>query len=191
MVTAAGMTADQATDYLSSMGIDAEVKEHDTTATERQEQVGYRPVETGPAEFTSAVSYFGPDGQIRTGQVHYAAQGYSYEPITVPATATKQNKAFSLEVTSAHKKSGGGFKFSNASHGGGSKAPRSSGGGGKGKGGGGGKSPKAATPKKATIQKQQTLSEAKDSIKDRSDVYHDINLALEKQEDKLDDIQNK
>ena len=191
MVTAAGMTADQATDYLSSMGIDAEVKEHDTTATEQQEQIGYKPVATGPAEFTSAVSYFGPDGQIRTGTVHYAAQGYSYEPIMVPATATKENKAFSLEVTSAHKKSGGGFKFSNASHGGGSKAPRSSGGGGKGKGGGGGKSPKAATPKKATVQKQQTLSEAKDSINDRSDVYHDINLALEKQEDKLDDIQDK
>mgnify|MGYP007101832150 CR=1 FL=1 len=62
------------------------------------------------------------------------------------------------------------------------KSPR----GGGGKSGGGGGSSKAKTP---TTVKAQTLSEAKDSITDRSDVYHDINLALEKQEDKLDDIQ--
>ena len=34
MVNAAGMTAAQATDYLASMGVDAEVIEEDTTAEE-------------------------------------------------------------------------------------------------------------------------------------------------------------
>ena len=50
-------------------------------------------------------------------------------------------------------------------------------------GGGGGKD------KKPTTVKPQKLSEAKKSINDRSDVYHDINLELQKQEDILDDIQ--
>ena len=55
-----------------------------------------------------------------------------------------------------------------------------------GKKGGGGGSSKAKTP--STV-KTQTPSEAKTSITDRSDPYHDVNLALENQEDLLDDIQ--
>jgi hypothetical protein len=60
-------------------------------------------------------------------------------PATETATDTKENSAFSLKVTSAHKSSGGGFKFSQAKNGGGSAGNnrRSGGGGGKGKGGGG------------------------------------------------------
>ena len=145
MVNAAGMTAEQATDYLASMGVDAEVIEHDTTATENQTAIGYRPVETGPQTFTDTVSYFGPDGQIQTGQVHYAATGYSYEAIPIENQAEKQNKSFSLEVKSAKKASGGGFKYRNASAG--NKGGSGKKGGGK-KGGGGG-SGKAKEPNKA------------------------------------------
>lgn len=145
MVNAAGMTAEQATDYLASMGVDAEVIEHDTTATENQTAIGYRPVETGPQTFTDTVSYFGPDGQIQTGQVHYAATGYSYEAIPIENQAEKQNKSFSLEVKSAKKASGGGFKYRNASAG--NKGGSGKKGGGK-KGGGGGGS-KAKEPNKA------------------------------------------
>lgn len=145
MVNAAGMTAEQATDYLASMGVDAEVIEHDTTATENQTAIGYRPVETGPQTFTDTVSYFGPDGQIQTGQVHYAATGYSYEAIPIENQAEKQNKSFSLEVKSAKKASGGGFKYRNASAG--NKGGSGKKGGGK-KGGGGGSS-KAKEPNKA------------------------------------------
>ena len=54
---------------------------------------------------------------------------------------------------------------------------------------GGKSSGSGAKSKNPTTVKPQKLSEAKDSIKDRSDVYHDINLELQKQEDKLDDIQ--
>ncbi len=191
MVNAAGMTADQATDYLSSMGIDAVVKEHDTSTTQTTQQVGYTPKQSGQVLIEQPVAYIGPDGLVHNDTVRYYATGVTYEPQTISTPAIKENKAFSLEVTSAHKKSGGGFKFQQASHGGGSKALKSSGGGG-GKGGGGkGSSPKSSTPKKATQQKPQKLSDDKKTIDDRSDVYHDVNLALEKQEDKLDDIQRK
>ena len=143
MVNAAGMTAEQATDYLASMGVDAEVIEHDTTATENQTAIGYRPVETGPQTFTDTVSYFGPDGQIQTGQVHYAATGYSYEAIPIENQAEKQNKSFSLQVKSAKKASGGGFKYRNASAG--NKGGGKKGGGKKG----GGSSGKTKEPNKA------------------------------------------
>ena len=145
MVNAAGMTADQATDYLASMGVDAEVVEHDATATENQTAIGYRPVETGPQTFTDTVSYFGPDGQIQTGQVHYAATGYSYEAVPIENQAEKQNKSFSLEVKSAKKSSGGGFKYKNASAGNKGGSGKKGGGGKGGKGGSG----KAKEPNKA------------------------------------------
>ena len=97
--------------------------------------------------------------------------------------------AYAIKSITKNGSSGGNITKRHAS------APsRSSGrssGGGRGGGGGRGSSPKTATPKQPTQVKPQTLSEAKNSIDDRSDVYHDINLALEKQEDKLDDIQNK
>jgi len=89
MVNAAGMTQEQATNYLSDMGVDATVIEHDTSATENQTAIGYEPVETGPQRFSETVSYFDPYGQIQTGEVHYAATGYSYEPITVENQSEK------------------------------------------------------------------------------------------------------
>ncbi len=183
LVNAAGMTADQATDYLSSMGIDAKVTEHSNDTTETQEIIGSDPVENNgyiPYDYT-----FLNGNQVEHVTGNMMVPGYYYRPRYQTVTGIKQNKAFSLQVESAHKKSGGGFKFSNASHGGGSKAPKSSGKGG-GKGGGG----KGST-KKPTVIKTQQLSEAKSSITDRSDVYHDVNLALKEQEDKLDDIENK
>jgi hypothetical protein len=41
MVTAAGMTAQQATDYLASMGVDAEVIETKSQGTETKQQTGW------------------------------------------------------------------------------------------------------------------------------------------------------
>jgi len=72
-----------------------------------------------------------------------------YTPTTETVTDAKENSAFSLKVTSAHKSSGGGFKFKNASNGGGSKGAKRRAGsgkkGGRGKKGGGGKG-KSAQP---------------------------------------------
>jgi len=58
----------------------------------------------------------------------------------------KENKAFSLKITSAKKSSGGGFKYRNASAG--NKGGGKKGGSGGKKGGGGGGS-KAKEPNKA------------------------------------------
>ena len=101
-----------------------------------------------------------------------------------------QNTSLTIPVIKGSKYTGG---FHLGSVGGGrvtGTTPKTSGGSGRG-GGGKGSSPKTSTPKKATQQKPQNLSEDKETIEDRSDVYHDVNLALEKQEDKLDDIQRK
>jgi hypothetical protein len=81
----------------------------------------------------------------------YQTYSARYTPNTSVITDTKENSAFSLKVTSAHKSSGGGFKYSQASHGGGAKHPTSKGSGGKGgggKGGGGGKAPEPDTSQK-------------------------------------------
>ena len=139
MVTAAGMTAQQATDYLSSMGVDAEVIEQKTDGTEKKQITGYH----GEANNTQIpYDFVYMNG---TSLEHYKgniiAPGVNYVPDTETVTDTKENSAFSLKVTSAHKSSGGNFKFSQAKNGGGSKgASRRSGGGSgrKGRGGGGG-----------------------------------------------------
>ena len=142
MVNAAGMSAEQATDYLASMGVDAVVKENTATTEETQESIGYVPTRVLGEPLSQDITYLGSDGLPHEGHVNYQAAGYVYEPQPISETATKESKAFSLEVTSAHKKSGGGFKYQNASHGGGSK-------GGGGKKGGGGSGGKAKEPNKA------------------------------------------
>lgn len=149
MVNAAGMSAEQATDYLASMGVDAVVKENTATAEETQESIGYVPTRVLGEPLSQDITYLGSDGLPHEGHVNYQAAGYIYEPQPISETATKESKAFSLEVTSAHKKSGGGFKYQNASHGGGSKGGSGKKGGGGGKKGGGGGSSKVKEPNKA------------------------------------------
>jgi len=112
-------------------------------------------------------------------------------PVYRPKTLTEvvegsvQSAATALEVIGAHKSSGGKISSYNKPA---ARAGRTPSKGGGKKGGGGGS--KGST-KKPTVIKPQQLSEAKSSITDRSDVYHDVNLALKEQEDKLDDIENK
>jgi len=148
MVNAAGMSAEQATDYLASMGVDAVVKENTATTEETQESIGYVPTRVLGEPLSQDITYLGSDGLPHEGHVNYQAAGYIYEPQPISETATKESKAFSLEVTSAHKKSGGGFKYQNASHGGGSKGGSGKKSGGGKKGGGGGSS-KVKEPNKA------------------------------------------
>ena len=83
--------------------------------------------------------------------ITFTTYSSQYTPTTEEVTDTKENSAFSLKVTSAHKSSGGKFKFTQAKNGGGSKgAARRSGGGKKGGGGGGGKAAKPNTSQKET-----------------------------------------
>lgn len=117
MVNAAGMTAQQATDYLSSMGVDANVEEK--TIQKHSTVAGY----------TAIVSDSGP-AYDATGEPH-PVSSVSYIPNLTPITG--EETVTSLEVTSANKSSGGNIKHSgsNAANGGGR------GGGGRGGGGGG------------------------------------------------------
>lgn len=158
LVNAAGMTAEQATAYLASMGVDAEVVEE-------------------PNVTTDTVEYQGSDSSLKP---NYAVAKYpsffgstyrtmvTYDEVVTPTAVTetveKENTAVALKVTSANKSSGGNFKHSNSSSGSGTKKKKS--------GGGGGSSKKTPTP-----AKQQKVSSESDVV----DRYHTTN-------EKLDDL---
>ena len=186
MINAAGMTAQQATDYLASMGVDAEVIEQKTEGTETKQITGYH----GEANNTQIPYDFvymnGTNLEHYTGSI--TAPGVNYVPDTETVTDTKENSAFSLKVTSAHKSSGGNFKFSQAKNGGGSKgSSRRSGGGGKGRGGGGGG--KGGKGKAQEPDKSQ--KDPKKLMEDTRDIYHDINIELQQIDRRLDRVQKK
>ena len=181
MVSATFKTAKQATDYLASMGIDAEVIQQDINAEELQQTTDY------DAEFSpkKAVFHF-PDGGTHlkgnSGRAYinadtdiapipqavddeYIAQSLIHRAKTRDNYNIKQHKAFSLRVTSANKKSGGDLKFKHKT----TDIPAakgSKGGGGGGEGGGGGSKPDTS---KKDLNKP---------IKDSRDRYHDVNIKL-------------
>ena len=185
IVNAAGMTAQQATDYLASMGVDAEVIEQKTEGTETKQVTGYH----GEANNTQIPYDFvymnGTSLEHYTGSI--TAPGVNYVPDTETVTDTKENSAFSLKVTSAHKSSGGNFKFSQAKNGGGSKGAsrRSGGSGGKGRGGGGGGG------KGKTQEPDKSQKDPKKLMEDTRDIYHDINIELQQIDRRLDRVQKK
>lgn len=113
LINAAGMTAEQATNYLASMGIDAEVEQ--ITVPEEQTYSGATAhVDSIPFSWNLPL----------LGSGNGSVPSISYETYDIPADTTKT--ATALRVKSAKKSSGGGFKINNSS------------GGGKGSGGGGG-----------------------------------------------------
>lgn len=128
MVNSAGMSAAQAEAYLASMGIDAEVEEQTTEADEVQETASFEPVLTPQTRQGSATTIVGDEPQ--PVPLDYEVYGVDYQPVPDSITNKKQNKSFTLKVTSAHKSSGGNFKYTNSNHGGGN-------GGNSGKKGGG------------------------------------------------------
>lgn len=160
MVNAAGMTADQATSYLASMGVDADVVTEPVT-------------ETDPVTYVNAVPTVSWSGGIGTHPAtgfptlyRFPSVGYSLQPTTLETT--KQTTGMALRVTSASKSSGGGIKHS------GSNAAQSAPSSG---GGGGSSAPKYAEKKNDsdktryhTIQNQlEDLSASYDSISDAAD----------------------
>ena len=184
MVTAAGMTAQQVTDYLSSMGVDAEVVEQKSQGTETKTQTGWESTLVPNTQIGEVpiVSGTGGETTITPMPITFTTYSSQYTPTTEEVTDTKENSAFSLKVISAHKSSGGKFKFNQAKNGGGSKGTaRRSGGGKKGGGGGGGKAAKPNTSQKET----------KEPLKNQVDLYHDINIELGDLNRKLDNTQKK
>lgn len=121
LINSAEMTADQATDYLASMGVDAEVKEVPTTTTDNKTYMGASPIiEDTPFIGTNPLT-----GREQT----YHFPRVRYEAVPMETEETKTTTATTLQVTSARKASGGNFKYKNSSPASGTKKPKSSSGG--------------------------------------------------------------
>ena len=153
MVNAAGLTAEQAQEYLASMGIDAEVETKtqetpETPAYNLTPNVSTRPIHYTPIRMTDTGT---SDGTPSMATATVPVVTYT----STPVHTTRRTGGTSLKVTSAKKSSGGGFKFKNSTNGGGSGGSKGKGGGGGGGGGGG-----------SEIQKKD-LSKA-----DRGNRYH-------------------
>ena len=156
MVNRTAMTVDQATAYLASMGVDAEVVEETTTTDDKQEHHGFdSTLQRNVAYVRYPIRY----GEMAFGT--YTAPMITYDEVITPTVSeeisTKENTAVALKVTSANKSSGGGFKHKNSTN---------ASGNGKKSGGGGSKSEKAPTP-----AKKQAVSKTFD-VTDR---YHTVN----------------
>ena len=143
LVNAAGMTAQEATDYLASMGVDAEVETVETEATDKHEY-------TGAKATVNTESVKGTD-PITGNEITYNVPSISYEEVPLDTESTKKETAFALKVTSATKSSGGGFKYKNSSNGGGTKGSGS----GKKNSGGGNKKAKTENKKSASGEKER------------------------------------
>ena len=167
MVTAASMTAQQATDYLASMGVDAQVIQQKTTAQDNVQYTGAEATVT-----TQEVESVNPSN----GQpVTYRIPSIYYKTVPADGVETKQSTAFALKVVSAHKTSGGGFKYKQSANGAGAKgqARRKA------------EAEKAAKAQKAAnkSQKDNTNTSTKDfkkPVQAQKDLYHDINIEIKK-----------
>lgn len=155
MVNAAGMTAQQAQDYLSSMGVDAEVIEEPVTT----EETVATSLEATPG--TVSQEYIVPSGTDGTGTTTMTATfptvSYSAEPVP----GEKETVGTALRVTSASKSSGGNVKHSgsNAANGGGG------GRGGRRRGGGGG----GRSARRNAVQQQEASAERYHVVKNQAE----------------------
>ena len=164
LVNAAGMTAQQATDYLATMGVDATVK---TVEKEEEEKHKYAGAEANVT--TQEVTGVDP---LTGGEVTYSIPSVTYTEKPLETTGEKQTKATALEVTSANKSSGGGFKFENSNSGG------STGGG----GGGGGSESKPAKKIKRTHKSDvvERYKKINDAIDDMTDALEKANMETDR-----------
>ena len=169
LVNAANMTAQQATDYLASMGIDAEVKETQVESEDSREFTDVKP-EITPHEVQGIDPVTGEP-------VTYNFPGVSYTAVPSETTNTSTTTATALEVKSATKSSGGGFKISNnKTSGAKSNTARSS-----RRGGGGGRRAERRDTRRLTrrdIAKEKISNKERDKERER---YVEIN-------DKIDDV---
>lgn len=154
LVNDAHLTADEATDYLSSMGIDAEVVEDHSQMQQNSTYMGAKATithETGTASLP-----------LSGAPLKWDIPSVEYEPQKVPTTATVEGGGFSLKVKSAKKSSGGNIKHVGSNAG----TPASSK---KGGGGGGGSSAKPQTK-----NSEKHITKAKEE-----DRYHVIKNQIE------------
>lgn len=172
LVNMAGLTADEATAYLSSMGIDAEIEE-DKTKTQ-DEVVKQNIVPQLKQTGTMSVPVVAADGSITYNEVPIEGVVYDTEPTDI--TETRENTNFALKVTGATRNgntfsSGGNFKHNNSTSGSGNSSPKKSGGG----GGGGGSTPKFS-------RKSATKTHA------RENRYEDLKQSIDENTRSLDKL---
>ena len=160
MVNAAGMTATEAESYLSSLGINAEVEEHETT----QDLVKNNliPSVEYPTSMEVPTMAGGATTTVKVPSLLYEA---------VPQTYQDTYSAPTLKVMSATKSSGGNFKFKQSSHGGGTKNPKKS------SGGGGGSSKKDPKLNKNEIERYH---EIKNTLEDLTREYDRVAKARDR-----------
>ena len=150
IINASDMTAQQASDLLATMGVDAEVTENTVNSTENNQFGGAIP----------KIRWKNVKADLPIiGEKTFKIPAIDWDPNTKGIQSRKQFKAHSLKIKSARKSSGGGFKYNNTAHGGGSQG---SGGGGGGGGGG------------STGTKTYQSSETK------RDRYREVNNSLKK-----------
>lgn len=174
IINAADMTAEEATQLLSDMGIEAEVEEEEVPKTQVATFIGAKPVVT-----TQDVTLPGPlQGE---GSSTFKVPTVTYEKLPETAEATGHDTVTALRVKSARKGSnfgsGGGIKFNH------SKAPTTTGGGGKGgggKGGGGGGGGGSAKTKTASHKARTRLA--------RKTRYEDLTKSADKIQDSTDKL---
>lgn len=180
LVNMAGLTAEEATAYLSSMGIDAEIEEDKTKSQDEVVKQNIVPQlkQTG----TMSVPVVAADGSITYNEVPIEGVVYDTEPTDI--TETRENTNFALKVTGATRNgntfsSGGNFKHNNSTSGSGNSSPKKTGGGG---GGGGG-----SAPKHSAIKAKKYEPMAKD------DRYSTIKASIEEVQrsiDRLDETES-
>ena len=163
LVNAAGMTADQATSYLASMGIDAEVE----TQTETVEETVGTEVVAHPTTVSQPYTAPAAAGAAEQQQLTATFPQVTYE--TKPIKETKETGATALKVTSANKSSGGNFKHKNSSSGSGNRSGGGKGGGGGGGGGGGSSKPAEPTKKTDIVDRYKELDDQLDDVRRTSD----------------------
>ena len=158
LINAANMTADQATAYLASMGVDAEVEQVAVPEEQRQAFIDAVPQVSYQTVSTPTVL----NGEVTPGTTQVPT--IVYNAVTSEETTTGQKMSTALRVKSAKKSSGGGFKHKMSSGGGG------------GKGGGGG----SGSNKKETKKKIRG--------RDEIQRYHKNNDTIERLASSLDKI---
>ena len=171
IINAAGMTAQQATDYLSSMGVDAEVETVEEESTATHKYTGATATVT-----TQDVESVDP---LTGEKVTYSIPSITYEPQEFESTDEQSTPVTSLKVTSATKSSGGGFKFNNSTHASGNNKPT-----GGGNGGGGGSAPKHQAKK---AKKRESLK-VEDRYSTTQAKIDDVQRSLDKLSDSQDDM---
>lgn len=117
LINAADMTAQEATDLLASMGVDAEVEEVQVPESQKQAFIDAIPNVT--YDEVSVPSVIQDDTGGTVNEKNIKVPRIDYEPISQTEEAEGEKTVTALRVTSARKSSGGGFKFNNSSHGGG------------------------------------------------------------------------